>query len=171
MKEYVNMEKAINVIIEKLNNLKKTAKRVCIKTTITKKGKKKSKRTKKNKSSNINFSASQNQSQNKIQVEPKNEYDPLTESFVNKNETKMNTTSNINKVYKAEQLPVKTNDVKQNLENYVIKNGIEQINNNIDNNLNNHKIEKLDEEGKPVIYPVHNLVSNRRRNNLFIRKI
>ena len=81
------------------------------------------------------------------------------------------TTSNINKVYKAEQLPVKTNDVKQNLENYVIKNGIEQINNNIDNNLNNHKIEKLDEEGKPVIYPVHNLVSNRRKNNLFIRKI
>jgi hypothetical protein len=81
------------------------------------------------------------------------------------------TTSNINKVYKAEQLPVKTNDVKQNIENYVIKNGIEQINNNIDNNLNNHKIEKLDEEGKPVIYPVHNLVSNRRKNNLFIRKI
>jgi hypothetical protein len=81
------------------------------------------------------------------------------------------TTSNINKVYKAEQLPVKTNDVKQNIENYVIKNGIEQINNNIDNNLNNHKIEKLDEEGNPVIYPVHNIVSNRRKNNLFIRKI
>jgi hypothetical protein len=81
------------------------------------------------------------------------------------------TTSNINKVYKVEHIPLKMNDVKQNLENYVIKNGIEQINNNIDNNLNNHKIEKLDEEGNPVIYPVHNLVSNRRKNNLFIRKI
>jgi hypothetical protein len=81
------------------------------------------------------------------------------------------TTSNINKVYKVEQVPIKMNDIKQNIENYVIKNGIEQINNNIDNNLNNHKIEKLDEEGNPVIYPVHNLVSNRRKNNLFIRKI
>ena len=79
--------------------------------------------------------------------------------------------TNINKVYKPEQSQIKLNDIKQNIEGYVIKNGIEQINNPIDNNINNHKIEKLDEEGNPIVYPIHNLVSNRRRNNLFIRKI
>jgi hypothetical protein len=79
--------------------------------------------------------------------------------------------TNINKVYKTDQTQIKINEIKKNIEGYVIKNGIEQINNPIDINLNNHKIEKLDEEGNPIIYPVHNLVSNRRRNNLFIRKI
>jgi len=57
--------------------------------------------------------------------------------------------SNINKVYKPDQTQIKLNDIKQNIEGYVIKNGIEQINNPIDNNINNHKIEKLDEEGTP----------------------
>jgi hypothetical protein len=75
--------------------------------------------------------------------------------------------STVNKVYIPNQNQTRINDVKQNIENYIIKNGIEQIDNNIDNNLNNHKIEKLDEEGLPI----NNIVTNRRKNNLFIRKI
>jgi hypothetical protein len=99
-------------------------------------------------------------------------YNNIIEDRKNINFTKLHeTNANINKVYKTDQIHIKLNDVKQNIEGYVIKNGIEQINNPIDNNLNNHKIEKLDEEGNPIIYPIHNLVSNRRKNNLFIRKI
>jgi hypothetical protein len=116
-----------------------------------------------------------NKNLNKVVIsnqELKEFYNIMMEEKKNSNFNKLHeTTSNITKVYKPEQVTVKKNDIKQNIDNYVIKNGIEQINNNIDNNLNNNKIEKLDEEGNLVIYPVHNLVSNRRKNNLFIRKI
>ena len=99
--------------------------------------------------------------------EIKDFYNTMIEENKKNNFNKLHeTASTVNKVYKTN--PSKINDVKQNIENYIIKNGIEQIDNNIDNNLNNHKIEKLDEEGLPIN---NNLVSNRRKNNLFIRKI
>lgn len=121
-----------------------------------------------------------NKSLNKVIVsnqELKELYNNILDDNKNNNFVKLHEiNSNINKVYKPDHTQkkindIKQNDIKQNIEGYVIKNGIEQINNPIDNNLNNHKIEKLDEEGNPVIYSVHNLVSNRRKNNLFIRKI
>ena len=116
-----------------------------------------------------------NKSLNKVIVsnqELKELYNNMVDEKKNNNFVKLHeTNSNINKVYKPEQAQIKLNDIKQNIEGYVIKNGIEQINNSIDSNLNNHKIEKLDEEGNPIVYPIHNLVSNRRKNNLFIRKI
>lgn len=116
-----------------------------------------------------------NKSLNKVIIsnqELKELYNNIVDNSKNNSFVKLHEiNSNINKVYKTDQTQIKLNEIKKNIEGYVIKNGIEQINIPIDNNLNNHKIEKLDEEGNPIIYPVHNLVSNRRRNNLFIRKI
>ncbi len=100
--------------------------------------------------------------------EIKEYYNKIIEENKKNNFNKLHeTASTVNKVYTLNQNQTKINDVKQNIENYIIKNGIEQIDNNIDNNLNNHKIEKLDEEGLPI----NNVVTNRRKNNLFIRKI